>query len=330
MSDTLQLALRPRRFSETVGQKEITQAIVEQIASKRVPRAWMFVGASGGGKTTLARIMALSFQCRHQQSFGEPCDACIAQQNNYSIVEINASNVNGVDEIRQVASTTLYQPAPPSRYRIIILDEAHNLSTASQNLLLKPFEDCPKTTMWFICTTNPTKILPTLRRRCAIYNVKPLGPIGTEKLIRKAAAFAGYQKPVDAFLEQVHVFGITSPGIILQSLEKYIAGTSAKEAIATSDDLAVVSLRICQALVRGEWDRIKPELKKATAEDGRMIRGAVVGYLKAILLGNAVGKTAAACAATIEDLTTTSPVEEGLFPPWLAAVIYKASKRFSA
>jgi DNA polymerase III delta prime subunit len=329
MGDILQLSLRPKRFSETVGQKEIIESIRAQVASKRVPRTWMFIGASGGGKTTLARIMAMSLQCAHQEQFGEPCDQCLAKATNFSVVEINASDVNGIDEIRQVASTAMYQPAPPSRYRVYILDEAHNLSSASQNLLLKPFEDCPKTTAWFICTTNPSKILPTLKRRCAIYNVKPLGPIGVEKLIKRAAKSVGFQKDLDPFIEHIHTFGITSPGVILQSLEKYIAGAGAKEAVSTGDAVAAVALRICQSLTRGDWAAVKSELKRASPDQTFDIRRAVVGYLRAILLNDS-GKIAAQSAAAIEELTAMGPVEEGLFAAWLFSMLYKNCKRFTA
>jgi hypothetical protein len=158
--------------------------------------------------------------------------------------------------------------------------------------------------------------------------VKPLGPIGTEKLIRRAAAYAKFVKPLDAFIEHIHTFNITSPGVILQSLENYIAGSSAKDSIATSDALSVTTLRICQALLRGDWPTIRNELKKATTEDGRMIRGAVVGYLRTVMLGDKM-KTAAACAATIEDLAAPGPMEEGMFLPWMMAVLFRTCKRFS-
>lgn len=330
MSDILALTMRPRTFDDCIGQQEIVGAIRAQMSSKRIPRAWMLVGSSGGGKTTLARIIALSYQCSHQQQFGSPCEACRQHAGDYAVMEVNASDVNGIDEIRQIAGASVYQPPPPSRYRVYILDEAHNLSNASQNLLLKPFEDCPKTTVWIICTTNPQKILPTLRRRCVTFNVKPLGTVGTEKIIRRAAKAIGFQGKLAPFIEQVHTFNITSPGLILQYFERYVSGVSAKDAVASGDALQVVTIRICRALVKGDWDSVRAEMKNAAAEDSRMIRGAAVGYLRTMLLGNGIGKSTAAAAATIEDLTGPGPLEDALFINWLAAVLYKSCRRFRA
>ena len=139
--EILSLALRPRTLSGLVGQKNLTTAIRAQMRSKRRPRAWMFTGQSGGGKTTIASIVALSLQCEHQtpDTWGDPCEVCWKQRSDYSILEINASEVSGVEEIGKIASDSKLRPMPPSKYRVYILDEAQLLTNNSQSLLLKPF-----------------------------------------------------------------------------------------------------------------------------------------------------------------------------------------------
>src|SRR5208283_858923 len=104
---TLALSLRPRKFSQLIGQGSVVSAIKEQYAQKREPPAWMFVGPTGTGKTTLARILALSLQCEHGE-MGEPCEACRKEVASFAIHEINASDVSGVNEMAQVAQGSVY------------------------------------------------------------------------------------------------------------------------------------------------------------------------------------------------------------------------------
>src|SRR6266446_5346345 len=129
MSKTLQLALRPKTFSALYGQDKITKAIEKQFASKRIPRSWMFSGQTGSGKTTIARILALGFQCKHQNgTIGNPCLDCRKRFYDFSIQDINASSKNGVQEISELVQGAEFAPLAPSRRRVYILDEAHRLS----------------------------------------------------------------------------------------------------------------------------------------------------------------------------------------------------------
>ena len=157
-----------------IGQKKVVSAIRSQIKSGRIPHAWMFTGITGAGKTTIARILAVALQCHHQKNFGSPCKDCWSARKDFAIYEVNASELNGVEDIGKIAANSRFAQMPPSTKRVYILDEAQMLSKNAQNLLLKFFEDASSTTVWIICTTERQKIIKTLQSRCMAYAMVPL------------------------------------------------------------------------------------------------------------------------------------------------------------
>src|SRR6185503_10000650 len=164
----------------------VIAAFKSQAAPGRMPRAWMFIGQSGSGKTTIARILATSLNCTHNE-FGDPCSLCLKNSSKFQIHEINAGDISGVDDIREIAVGSQYAPISPTRRRVYILDEAQRISSAAQNLLLKYFEEAPRTTVWIVCTTEPDKILRTLRRRCMVYTMQAWRPTAVENFWTYAA-----------------------------------------------------------------------------------------------------------------------------------------------
>jgi hypothetical protein len=326
----LSLSFRPRRFSELVGQKKIAERIVHHLSSGRMPAAWMFVGDSGSGKTTIARILAHTLQCKHGQ-LGEPCDKCLRKTSSFNIIEINASEVTGKEDIGEVVSSANFMPQLPSRYRVFILDEAQQLSMNSQNLLLKYFEDSPPSTVWIICTTHPEKILRTLRRRCVTYTIPPLSLKAVGALVTAAFAKCGVKsaQKVESLSDALNQRGVASPGFIVMAVEKFLAGSTAEQAAAVGFDATVDTLQLCRFVVRGDWERVRSGVFSATPDDARAIRASLAGYLKSILLDCAVGeKKAAKMVRAIERLGGPSYNETE--PAGTIACLYDLCKIFGA
>jgi len=330
MAEVAALQLRPKSLDEMIGQAKLVNAIREQFASGRVPKAWMFVGETGSGKTTLARILALSLNCAHNTPdkgrFGTPCVECYRNRTDFQIFEINASEVSGVDDIAEVVKGSNYVPLPPSKYRVYLLDEAHQLSNHSQNLLLKYFEDSPTTTIWVILTTEPNKILKTLRGRCMVYPLSPLTSKGVEKLLEVSCQKLKVKEDTSDLLEELIRQKVTSPRHILNSLEKFLAGTSAEESVL-GGEATVNTLRVCQAVVKGDFEGVKQEMSTADLNDSRVVRMALASYLKSIMLGTIGEKSRNACDG-IEMLAQASRTEEGLQSAYTIAVLYRICRKF--
>lgn len=327
MSQITSLTLRPKKFSELIGQRNLTDAIIRHYKSGREPNAWMFVGSTGTGKTTLARIIALSLQCTHQEEFGSPCPACQKNNTEFNIFEIPAAVFTGVEDVGNIVKGSNFLPMPPSKRRVYILDEAHMLSKHSQNMLLKYFEDSPKSTVWIICTTEPNAIIKTLRGRCLSYPLQPLKIKGVEKLVLRAASFIQTDMDMEPLLEQLNQQKIGSPRHILGAFEKYTAGASPEMAVMEGE-AAVNTLRICRAATTGDWNAIKAEMATADVNDARVTRLALAQYLRTILI-TSDGVKSSAASESIEWLAQASRTEEGLQVAYTLSILHKISKRFA-
>ncbi len=323
-NQVLSLSLRPKRFSELFGQEKIVDAIKNQIGSKRIPRAWMLTGESGSGKTTLARIIGRALQCSHKVEFGEYCKVCNKEN---GVHEFNASETTGIDAIKEIAAGSLYGPVPPARRRVYILDEAQRLSKNAQDCLLKYFEDAPRTTAWIICTTEPEAITRTLRRRCIRYNIQQLRGKEFDRFVKHCGTIAETKRDLGPFIDLVHMRGVTSPGIILNAFELFVSGIDPDKALQSIDS-EVDTLRICQALLRGEWGPIRSELEKATAADSRVIRSSVLGYLRGVLISKHPSVEAKLIASAIQDIGQTGFVDEAAIPAIVAASLWRACRHF--
>jgi DNA polymerase-3 subunit gamma/tau len=166
---------RPQRFADVAGQDHVTRTLLNALSQNRIAHGYIFSGHRGIGKTTIARIVAQALNCRTQigseaRPTPEPCGTCpscteVRQGNAVDVIEIDAATNRGIDEIRELRDAARYAPAR-DRYKIYILDEAHQITEAAFNALLKTLEEPPAHVIFMMATTQPEDIPQTIRSRC--------------------------------------------------------------------------------------------------------------------------------------------------------------------
>ncbi len=166
---------RPQRFADVAGQEHVTRTLMNALAQNRIAHGYIFSGHRGIGKTTIARIVAQALNCRTamgspERPSPEPCGVCdscveIRQGNAVDVIEIDAATNRGIDEIRELRDAARYAPSR-DRYKIYILDEAHQITEAAFNALLKTLEEPPAHVIFMMATTEPENIPQTIRSRC--------------------------------------------------------------------------------------------------------------------------------------------------------------------
>ena len=166
---------RPQRFADVAGQDHVTRTLLNALTQNRIAHGYIFSGHRGIGKTTIARILAQALNCRTeigsaQRPTPEPCGVCdscveIRQGNAVDVIEIDAATNRGIDEIRELRDAARYAPAR-DRFKIYILDEAHQITEAAFNALLKTLEEPPAHVVFMMATTEPENIPQTIRSRC--------------------------------------------------------------------------------------------------------------------------------------------------------------------
>jgi len=167
---------RPQILAEVVGQEQVTQTLLNALASERVSHAYLFCGPRGTGKTSTGRILAKAVNCLTSQGKGEPCNACqmclaITEGRALDVIEVDAASNTGVDDIRSLREKVNYAPNQ-ARYKVYIIDEVHMLSTSASNALLKTLEEPPPHVIFVLATTEAHKVLPTLLSRCQRFDFR--------------------------------------------------------------------------------------------------------------------------------------------------------------
>jgi len=229
---------RPRRFAELRGQDHISRALQHAIASGTEGQAYLFSGPRGTGKTSTARILAKALNCTALAE-GEPCgtcDSCVSMDGgtSYDLFELDAASNNGVDAIRELISRTTV--SSPGRTKVYILDEVHMLSTAASNALLKTLEEPPDHVVFVLATTDPQKVLPTIRSRTQHYEFSLIGADELADYVRWVIADAGLDLE-DSVVPEVVRLGRGSARDTLSALDRVAALGGLDGVVTPIDDL---------------------------------------------------------------------------------------------
>jgi DNA polymerase-3 subunit gamma/tau len=187
---------RPQNFSEVIGQDHVTRTLKNALEQGRTAHGYIFSGHRGIGKTTVARILAMALNCRSSDKpVTEPCGVCescteIRAGNSVDVIEIDAATNRGIDEIRELREAARYRPAR-DRFKIYILDEAHQITDAAFNALLKTLEEPPGHVVFMLATTQPEDIPQTIRSRCQHFSFRA---VRFEEIMGQLKDLAGREK----------------------------------------------------------------------------------------------------------------------------------------
>lgn len=179
MSLVLYRRYRPQTFSEIVGQEHVVKTLSNAIAADRLTHAYLFSGPRGSGKTSLARLLAKAVNCQNRKKGQfEPCNQCsscqeINEGRSLDLIEIDAASHRGIDEIRELRNGIKFVPTK-SKYKVFILDEAHQLSKDANNALLKTLEEPPSHAIFILATTEIHKMISTIVSRCQRFDFRKL------------------------------------------------------------------------------------------------------------------------------------------------------------
>jgi DNA polymerase-3 subunit gamma/tau len=311
---------RPGRFAELRGQDHVVRALQGAVKNDRVSHAYLFSGPRGTGKTTTARILAKALNCENPVD-GDACGICasclaITKGTSLDVIELDAASNNGVDPIREIISGAWH--GTPGRWKVYIFDEVHQLSKAASAALLKTLEEPPPHVVFVLATTDPHKVLPTIRSRTQHLEFRLIGAETLATLLHDVQGAAGLGAD-DATVEAAVRLGRGSARDALSALDQLLAtgtvGETQPEFDALFDALvnddAVGALRSLAVLAREGWDpeqlaenfagevrqafllQVAPDVADAVdADRERLLKwGELLGLARSVRILETVGRT---------------------------------------
>jgi len=265
----LYLKYRPQTLEEIIGNREVVESLQNMLANpKTCPHSFLLTGPTGCGKTTIGRIIAKELGAKGTD-----------------FIEVDSADFRGIDTIREIRKVAQYKPIEGD-VRVWLVDEVHKTTNDAQNALLKILEDTPTHVYFILCTTDPQKLLPTIKGRCSTFEVRPLEEKQMFSLLRKVvkAEEENLEKQV---YDQIIQDSFCYPRNALQILDQVLR-VNPENRLATATKAAEnqsQSIELCRILLKGGgWKRVAEILKGLKNEDPESIRRHVLGYCQSVLL----------------------------------------------
>lgn len=284
---------RPRTFSNVIEQNTVIRSLQSAVLSENKEQTYLFYGEHGTGKTTTARILAMSLNCSNLKDNGDPCTICedcsnIIKDVHPAVIEMDASDKTSVNDIRTLKEGLGLRPLM-GKAKVLILDECHQLSSSAQNALLKISEKPPKGVFFILCSTEPKKILPTLRARSQGHKFTLVSNKSIRNLIQMVATVevGDIQEDIVDALTEVSE---GRPRNALKNLQKAIyIGLGNRKAVLGSLDLGERDpelISLCRLVMKFDvtWREVVSQYKKLPSTiDAETMRRVLAGWFRSCL-----------------------------------------------
>lgn len=297
MYQALYRKYRPQSFEDMVGQAHVTSTLAREVAEGRVSHAYLFAGPRGTGKTTTARILAKALNCENRAADGSPdntCSSCLAitEGSSLDVLELDAASHNSVEDIRDMRMSVSTVASSPTSRRVYILDEAHMLSKAAGNALLKTLEEPPEHVIFVLATTEPYKLLDTIRSRTQRFDFHPVPVEALAAHLARLADAEGYKTDPSALLAVArHAGGSARDALsLLEQVAALGAGTvdlsGVRRTLGTAD--SEVYSRLADAVASADARKALELIAELASRgiDLRRFLGEAIGFFRGVFLAH--------------------------------------------
>ena len=330
---------RPATFDKVLGQRHVVNVLQRQLSMGETSHAYMFSGTRGTGKTTMARLLAKGLNCLDDNTSNRPCgvcDNCLAIQNGSfpDVVEVDAASNNGVDNVREITGSVIYPPTI-GRTRVFIIDEAHMLTAAANNAFLKTLEEPPDNTVFILATTEPGKMLATIRSRCLSFEFKRI----PAAIIAEGMKEITHELEHDADEDAIALIAANADGSVrdaLSILEQCLSANDAGltredvlEALGSAGDEAISG--IAEAMFHGDTASALIRFNEllTSGKEVRRIMEDLIDWLRSALLLKYLEKPETILNRSSENLATIKTDTAGTDEKTLTNYIVKISKLYN-